>query len=35
VCCGFTEDANAFCTTHGIGVAEKMVYLEPELLQEG
>lgn len=31
---GFTEDAKAFCTTHGIGVAEKMVYIEPELLQE-
>jgi hypothetical protein len=35
VCCGFTEDANAFCRTHGIGVAEKMVYIEPALLQEG
>jgi hypothetical protein len=31
---GFTEDANAFCRTHGIGVAEKMVYIEPALLQE-
>lgn len=33
--CGFTEAAKAFCATHGIGCAEQMVYIDPELMKEG
>jgi hypothetical protein len=27
---GFTEEAKAFCETHGIALAERMVYIEPD-----
>lgn len=32
---GFTAEAKAFCHAHGIGLAEQMVYIDPELMQEG
>lgn len=31
---GFTEAAKTFCTTHGIGYAEQMVYIDPELMKD-
>ncbi|MCE7984831.1 MAG: hypothetical protein DYG89_26970 [Caldilinea sp. CFX5] len=31
---GFPAEAKAFCHTHGIGIAEQMVYIDPELMQD-
>lgn len=31
---GFTAEAKAFCQIHSIGVAEQMVYIDPELMQD-